>query len=290
MQTVVDERQASTATLVDPEPSQLPDQISRGGPIESPQAERVVSDPEILPSGPAAILSTSHAVAELFSAFAKAQGEYGAVEKTLKAKVDSRRTGVNYEYGYETLADILDAVRAPNAKNGLGVMQFPVRKGRVLLIRTLLTHASGQWMSSDITVDLAETGPQAIGSGISYMRRYALKSILGLAATDDDDDGSAASTPARREQPKPAQRTSATTLSERVGVILSVDLVDEKSGAYVIETTADFKCSTKNKDVVMVAQASKNSGTTVTLYTRPSSDPSKFYPILEKITYATSAK
>lgn len=292
-QTITDERQQGP-TLVDPESGPLPDTIKH-----APRAQVVRDEQQTsldAPGGPVAILSHSNSLAGLFAAFAKAQGEYGAVEKSLTAKVASRKgEGSSYSYDYETLADVLAAVREPNARNGLAVMQFPVRKGRVLLVRTMLTHSSGEWMTSDLTVEIFGTDPQSLGSGISYVRRYALKSILGLAATDEDDDGQRASEDrqpktrdAERPLPSAAPRKSSSptsTLTPTVGTVIVVALVDAKSGAVLVELDTDFKCTTRNPQLAKMAAEAKTAATPVTLLTRPSSDPSRFYPILEQITH-----
>jgi hypothetical protein len=58
-------------------------------------------------------------------------------------------------------------------------------------IRTMLMHASGEWIGSEVALPSVPARVQELGSLVTYMRRYALAAILGIAP-DDDDDGNAA--------------------------------------------------------------------------------------------------
>ncbi len=81
------------------------------------------------------------------------------------------------------------AIREPLAKNGLSVTQTlgndPVKEN-ILIVETTLLHSSGEWIASKLAIVLSKTDPQAIGSAISYVRRYSLSAILGVSAEDDD--------------------------------------------------------------------------------------------------------
>jgi len=94
---------------------------------------------------------------------------------------------------YADLTSVWDACRTPLTQNGLCVSQtMDDREGRVVLITTLM-HVSGQWIRSILPIlwgKGAGNEAQAMGAGISYMRRYALSSILGVV--QDDDDGESA--------------------------------------------------------------------------------------------------
>lgn len=64
--------------------------------------------------------------------------------------------------------------------------------GNVTLM-TQMTHATGQWMRSWYPVRPTKNDPQGLGSAITYARRFAYCSMVGVAAVDEDDDGDAAS-------------------------------------------------------------------------------------------------
>lgn len=104
---------------------------------------------------------------------------------------------------YADLASVFDACKAELNENGIAIMQvMGVRDGRNVLITTLV-HASGQYFSSEALLpDIDQRGvnaAQAMGSAISYMRRYQLQSIAGII--QEDDDGNAAGKPKEAEKP-----------------------------------------------------------------------------------------
>lgn len=93
---------------------------------------------------------------------------------------------------YADLPSILDAIALPLTESGLVVSQFPDGDG----LTTLLMHPnSGEWIEATGTMKPVKSDPQAIGSAITYQRRYSLCAVLGLNV-DVDDDGNEASAPA----------------------------------------------------------------------------------------------
>lgn len=128
-------------------------------------------------------MTQSESIKELAAALAKAQAEITT------AKKDS--TNPHFKSKYADLASVWDAIRAPLTKHGLSVAQFPgtTETGAVSLT-TVLMHSSGEWMSGVVSVKPSQdTNPQVYGSILTYLRRYALQSAVGIAA--DDDDGNA---------------------------------------------------------------------------------------------------
>lgn len=90
---------------------------------------------------------------------------------------------------YASLSNILDSIKEPLIESGLCFSQFPTGENE---LNTILIHAeSGEYISSSYAMKPAKDDPQGRGSVITYQRRYALASILGLNI-DDDDDGNAA--------------------------------------------------------------------------------------------------
>lgn len=127
---------------------------------------------------------------ELFGALAKAQGEMAV-------------SGLNnenpyFKSKYASLADIVKASRPVLAKNGLCVtQQLLAGDDGQLILRTLLGHSSGQWMETRVRISPAKNDVQALGSYITYMRRYSYAALVGVVATDEDDDGECAMVEAR---------------------------------------------------------------------------------------------
>lgn len=106
----------------------------------------------------------------------------------------------HYQSRYADLASVWDACRAPLSSHGLAVIQTtePGAEGGIVL-ETMLTHVSGQWISGSIPVACNIGNPQAIGSALTYARRYGLAAIVGVCP-DDDDDAEAAVQPLRERQ------------------------------------------------------------------------------------------
>ena len=136
----------------------------------------------------------SETIAELAAALAKAQGEIRGAEKD--------RENPHFRSQYATLDSVWKACRAALSANGLSVAQGI--DGDALV--TLLAHSSGQWYESRLPVALP-ADPQKAGSAITYLRRYSLAAMVGVAPTDDDDAEGACGRPAepQRWRPEPAQ-------------------------------------------------------------------------------------
>ena len=115
---------------------------------------------------------------ELAPALAKAQGQMtGAAKSAANPFFKSK---------YADLASVWDACRQPFAENGLSLLQSPSTDGVRVSLDTLLLHTSGQWIKGTVSVSAKEDSPQAVGSCITYLRRYALQSFAGVAPEDDD--------------------------------------------------------------------------------------------------------
>lgn len=130
-------------------------------------------------------MRTSENLNELAVALAKAQGEIEAAPK------DS--VNPHFKSKYADLSSLWSACRKPLSKNGLSVSQgFEPSGSASVRISTRLLHTSGQWIESDLDLLPKDPSPQAVGSCITYGRRYALGAIVGLVS-DEDDDGNHAS-------------------------------------------------------------------------------------------------
>ena len=91
---------------------------------------------------------------------------------------------------YATLNSVMDSCRDALLSNGIWLCQYPVpaEPGYLGLV-TKLTHAeSGQWQSSLAVVPLPKADPQGLGISMTYMRRYALSSMLGIVTEEDTDE------------------------------------------------------------------------------------------------------
>lgn len=119
---------------------------------------------------------------ELFAALAKAQGE---VENAKKVS-----NNPHFKSKYADLATIWDVIREPLTRNGISVVQLPCEApdGKVGLV-THIGHSSGQSISEKFFVGLKDANnPQQVGSALTYMKRYSLLGVAGIASEDDDGE------------------------------------------------------------------------------------------------------
>ena len=135
---------------------------------------------------------SSESVAALASALAKAQAELVNPEKSLIGTVRTGRPGDGERsFRYAPLSSGLDIVRKTLGQHEIATVQTTAidQTAGIINLTTILAHASGQWIASDWPVcPLAETAnPQRMGAALTYARRYALFTLVGIAGEDDLD-------------------------------------------------------------------------------------------------------
>jgi hypothetical protein len=136
---------------------------------------------------------SSETVAALASALAKAQAELVNPEKSLTATIGSRRPGEGERsFRYAPLSSGLDIVRKTLGQHEIATLQTTAidQTAGIVNLTTMLAHASGEWIASDWPVcPIAETAnPQRMGAALTYARRYALFTLVGIAGEDDAPD------------------------------------------------------------------------------------------------------
>lgn len=110
-----------------------------------------------------------------------------------------------YNYKYASFAQIVNSTREARGKHGIGYTFLPSDAGP--LTCRVFHASSGQWMQGQLMIELSERGAQAVGSQMSYAKRYLLTLMLGLAIDDEDDDGAAANN-AGPKAPEPGQKVT----------------------------------------------------------------------------------
>lgn len=122
----------------------------------------------------------SEQINELLAALCKAQTVMqGAVE-------DSNNPF--FKSTYADLTSVWNACRKPLVENGLSVVQtLQTIEGQLCLV-SILGHSSGQWIKSMIPVNPSKNDIQALGSAITYCRRYSLAALVGVCPADDDGE------------------------------------------------------------------------------------------------------
>jgi ERF superfamily len=135
---------------------------------------------------------SSESVAALASALAKAQAELINPEKSLTATIRTGRAGEGERsFRYAPLSSGLDIVRKTLGQHEIATVQTTAidQAAGIVNLTTMLAHASGEWIASDWPVcPVAETAnPQRMGAALTYARRYALFTLVGIAGEDDLD-------------------------------------------------------------------------------------------------------
>jgi ERF superfamily len=131
-------------------------------------------------------------IGALAAALAKAQAEIANPEKSLTATIVSPfpREG-SRTFRYAPLSSGLDLVRKCLGQHEIATVQTTAidRDSGLIRLTTTLVHASGEWVSSDWPVcPVSETAaPHRLGAALTYARRYALFTLVGIAGEDDLD-------------------------------------------------------------------------------------------------------
>src|SRR6202162_162854 len=135
---------------------------------------------------------SSESIASLAAALAKAQAELTNPEKSLVATIRPQLPGESERsFRYAPLSSGLDIVRKTLGQHEIATVQTTAidQTAGTVNLTTVLAHSSGEWIASDWPVcAIAETAtPQRMGAALTYARRYALFTLVGIAGEDDLD-------------------------------------------------------------------------------------------------------
>lgn len=147
-------------------------------------------------------MEKSESIAELSKALC-------GVQKELKSATKDSENPY-FKSTYASLISVWDAIRALLAKNGLSVSQLTSGvDDSSVIIETMLMHTSGEWICGSLYMPLTKKDPQAVGSAITYGRRYGLSAIIGVCQDDDDAESAMRGVPsANKEDVKQEQTPS----------------------------------------------------------------------------------
>jgi hypothetical protein len=144
---------------------------------------------------------SSETIGAIATALAKAQAELSNPEKTLTATIAASNGERTFRYA--SLASGLDLVRKCLGQHEIAIMQTTAMDQGQILLTTLLVHATGEWVSSLWPVCSAtQASAHVKGAALTYARRYALFTLVGIAGEDDLD---APEPTPQSEQPPPEQ-------------------------------------------------------------------------------------
>jgi hypothetical protein len=133
----------------------------------------------------------SHSVGALAAALAKAQADLINPERSASATLPASMPGEPQRtFRYAPLSSGLDIIRKSLGRHEIAFLQrTDIDEGGLIRLITVLTHSSGEWISSDWPVcSVGETSaPHRLGAALTYARRYALFTLVGIAGEDDND-------------------------------------------------------------------------------------------------------
>src|ERR671913_235672 len=134
---------------------------------------------------------SSESIGTIAAALARAQLELTNPEKSLIGTIPGMTPRGDRSFRYAPLSTGLDLVRKSLGRHEIATVQTTAIDQEAGLVRltTVLAHSSGEWVSSEWRVcPVSETAsPQRMGSALTYARRYALFTLVGIAGEDDLD-------------------------------------------------------------------------------------------------------
>jgi ERF superfamily len=147
---------------------------------------------------------SSESVAAIATALAKAQTELSNPEKAMVGTVYNIRSDSPQSFRYASLSSGLDIIRKTLGGQQIAIAQTTDidRANGTVNLTTILLHTSGEWISSDWPVcQLSETSaPRRMGAALTYARRYALFTMVGIAGEDDLDAPDVSNDQPKREK------------------------------------------------------------------------------------------
>ena len=186
-------------------------------------------------------------MSEQIGSLTKAMASFQAtVENASKKSVNPA-----FKSKYADLAEILNTVREDLGKHGLALMQFPSFQDGVAHVETILSHESGQWMAGLASAPVTKQDAQGVGSAITYLRRYSIAAVCGIAQEDDDANSSVG-----RKQEKQADSAAA-----MIAPILAAPNLDKLQTVY----NAAYKAaSTPEAKAAVIAAKDQRKGELLT--------------------------
>src|SRR5699024_10152810 len=140
-------------------------------------------------------MNKSESITKIAPALVKSWGELENPKHNSSVKVQTKKGG-SYTFDYTDLKGIFDEAKRVFKENGISIMQNSYteesEKGLLISVETMLLHNSGEWMKSNPLKMPANPNIQDMGGQVTYMKRYSLSAMLGIA-TEKDDDANGAS-------------------------------------------------------------------------------------------------
>ena len=178
-------------------------------------------------------MKQSESITDLATALCLAQAEMGGAIK------DSNNPF--FKSSYADLTSVIKVIKEPFAKYGLSFVQLPVTSagGNGVGVSTMLMHKSGQWLQGEYLLPMDKVTPQGAGSAITYARRYALQSLVGIPSVDDDSELAMYRNEPVPVVPPPASRVSKKLAQDVVALVVASEISGETSE--LVEALAELE-------------------------------------------------
>lgn len=169
-------------------------------------------------------MKRSDSIASIAKALAAFQKDVTQPKKSAK--------NPHFKSTYVPLDNVVDSIAETAPKHGLSYIQTTVTENDKAGVQTLLMHESGEWIEFEpLLLPIGQKAtPQAVGSAITYARRYTLSSIFGIASETDDDANGANDNASKNPTPKTvmATKTELDTLNELVDILAGLHAVSRE--------------------------------------------------------------
>ena len=189
-------------------------------------------------------MKQSESITDLATALCLAQAEMGGAIK------DSNNPF--FKSSYADLTSVIKVIKEPFAKYGLSFVQLPVTSagGNGIGVSTMLMHKSGQWLQGEYLLPMDKVTPQGAASSITYARRYALQSLVGIPSVDDDSEMAMYrnSPPPAPVKEAPKKRVDKTLVQRIVSLAANSEVSGETS--MLVEALAEIKDDEVTKSAV----------------------------------------
>ena len=169
-------------------------------------------------------MNQSDSIANIAKALNRVQAEH------LFALTD--KSNPFFKSKYADLSSVWTVARTPLIENGLSVVQtFDVGNNGLPIIVTTLLHTSGEWIKGSLEMPILKPDPQAVGSSITYARRYALSAMVGICPEDDDGEKGMA----RKQSEKPKKEPSGEMSKKQSDAIMKIGNSFDLTESEIIE-------------------------------------------------------
>jgi len=159
-----------------------------------------------------------------------------ALNKVIAEVKDVAKTEQGFGYKYASLDNILKMLRPLLAKNELAMLQSQEVKDGEIVVKTLLTHTSGEWIEVTASAPFENlkgmNSFQVIGAGTTYLRRYSIANLFAIASEEDTDASQKVKTKPQQTQEQQNRQNSQNQSWEQLGIAFE----KTENGLVAVET------------------------------------------------------